>query len=131
MALPESLKATALAALTANGGNVSKTAREIGVNRSTLKDWAKGIKLAGALELVPAAEGALGDICERLARIYLTQAQNPEVVKATSGPAAMTSAAIAIDKMRLLRGEEAQNTPTAIQFNVVQNILIQAGAIER
>lgn len=33
-------KAAALAALDANGGNVSKTAKQIGIARQTLQEWA-------------------------------------------------------------------------------------------
>jgi hypothetical protein len=35
-------KAEALAALDANGGNVARTARDLGIPRSTIRDWVKG-----------------------------------------------------------------------------------------
>lgn len=134
MAFGESVKLKALALLKANGGNISKTARETGVNRATISAWMKGdgLQHTSVLEMLPLAEGALGDVFEKVARRYLARALDDEVVKDVAGQACVTSAAIAIDKMRLLRGEEAQqNSVTAIQFNIVQNILVQAGAINR
>lgn len=41
----DSDKATYLAALDANGGNISLTAKQTGVPRNTLSDWAKGRNL--------------------------------------------------------------------------------------
>jgi hypothetical protein len=47
---------------------------------------------------------ALDDMFESAARLYLNHARQEAVVKATDGTKAMTAAAIAVDKMRLLRG---------------------------
>lgn len=52
---------------------------------------------------------SLDDVFERVARKYLARAENDSAIEKTSGQAAVTSAAIAVDKMRLLR-----NLPTEI-----------------
>lgn len=58
---------------------------------------------------IDAAEVALDDLFEKVARKYLGHALNSEVVKETKGKEAVIAAATATDKMRLLR-----NLPTEI-----------------
>ena len=99
-------KATALAMLDDNGGNLSKTQRETGVPRTTLKDWRDGrrgmngavtrwreekrLDLAACYEefqhkALPVAEGKLKD---------------------ASLKDLMTASGIAADKMAMLRGQQ-------------------------
>ena len=56
-----------------------------------------------AQKLDSLASEALDAFFERTARAYLEHANQAEVIAETKGPQAVTAAAIAVDKMRLLR----------------------------
>jgi hypothetical protein len=56
------------------------------------------------VEMVEAAEESLDKLYERVARRYLEQALKPTVIGDLDGKQAVTAAAIATDKMRLLQG---------------------------
>ena len=58
---------------------------------------------AGVEQLRPQAAEALDDMFEEAARRYLNHAIRPEIVNETRGKDALMAAAIAVDKMRLLR----------------------------
>lgn len=103
-------KATALAFVQACGGNVAKAAKETGINRATLQKWVAGKMLHEvAVDLVAEKKEELSDIFEGVARKYLTHALRPEVIESAGAKEAVTAAAIAVDKMRLLREQ-----PTSI-----------------
>jgi transposase-like protein len=117
-------KANALAVLSANRGNVLRTSRELRIPERTLNDWShlaenamnpnskRPVSPDYALEIAQLREGKaapLSDLFECAARKYLAHATNDEVVQATRGRDAVFSAAIATDKMQLLR-----NLPTSI-----------------
>jgi transposase-like protein len=105
----EAEKATALAALAANDGNVKRTARELGIPGPTLDDWRRGEGITvGVLEKQTTRAEALDTLFERVARLYLGQALRTEIVARSSGRDAVGAAAIALDKLRLLRGEATQ-----------------------
>jgi len=120
----DSQKANALAVLSANRGNVLRASRELGIPERTLNDWShlaenamnpnskRPISPDYAREIAHLREGKaapLSDLFESAARKYLEHATNDEVVQATRGRDAVSSAAIATDKMQLLR-----NLPTSI-----------------
>ena len=101
-------RAAALAALQANGGNLSLTARQVSVPRMTLATWAKEQPARQALTSTRQEKRAcLADRLEELAHTLIDLM--PE--RAAEAPANQLaiSLAIAIDKMRLLREQ-----PTAI-----------------
>ncbi len=102
-------KAEALAALDANAGNVARTARQIGIPRTTLQSWAnqRGTN-EGVTKLRHQKKGELADALEKLAR-KLIEVASEKIADATLQQV-MTSVGIAIDKMQLLR-----NQPTAIE----------------
>ncbi|SRR5712691_223562 len=54
-------------------------------------------------EAKQAASKALDEMFEQVARNYLDHATKPDVIAEVDGKAAVTAAAIAVDKMRLLR----------------------------
>lgn len=97
-------KAEALAALAANDGNVSKTAQQLGIGRTTLQQW----KTRGVPEVVTQLSheksGDLADRMEALAHALLGDLEDParRIGKVNE---VTTSIGIAIDKARLLRGE--------------------------
>jgi transposase-like protein len=100
-------KATALALLDENLGNVARTAKQLAISETTLRKWRDGKSVDGVIVVEKKQE--LSELFERIARLYIRRAEAPAAVAATSGPQAVTAAAIATDKMRLLRNE-----PTSI-----------------
>lgn len=96
-------KATALAALAANNGDVKATADQIGMPRRTLHNWSRGINAPTDDGLVPQKKGHLADACEEIAWKLLESLQG-KIGKATLSQAA-TSFGIMVDKAKILRGE--------------------------
>lgn len=100
-------RAEALAALQANGGNLSATSRATGIPHSTLKRWRDqpDPRLA---ELGEEKKADLGDRLESIANALVDAI--PE--KIADAPLNHVSVAlgIAIDKLRLLRGEATEVT---------------------
>jgi transposase-like protein len=96
-------RAEALAALDANGGNLSKTSRDTGIPRQTLQEWRDGRVPEGVPELRQEKKAALADRLEELAHTIVDAL--PGKVADAGLQQAATSLAIAIDKMQLLRGE--------------------------
>ncbi|MFL5340904.1 MAG: transposase [Gemmataceae bacterium] len=102
-------KATALAALAANGGNVDRTARELSIPRKTLERWARGgvhpqVAQSGQEKRLP-----LVDVFEDIARRSLGCVTD-EKLKNTDAQKLVTTAAIATDKAQLLRGQPTRIT---------------------
>ncbi len=96
-------RANALAALAANGANVERTARQLGLPAATLRAWSTGSRHP---EAVQAAEGRKRDLADQL------EALAYKLIEAVRGKLAGASLAqlmialgIAIDKMVLLRRE--------------------------
>lgn len=109
---PEDI-ATALALLEANDGNVFKTAKELGMPMSTLRLWREGKGVTPKiLADTEDKKVDLADLFERVVRINLEHAIKTTTVRDMSGRDAVMAAAIATDKMRLLR-----NQPTNINRN--------------
>jgi transposase-like protein len=106
-------KASALALLQANAGNVTRTCRDLGIPAATLRDWRDGEGVNHAVaEIREGKIEELDTLFEQVARLYLGQAMTKEVISRASGKDAVIAAATATDKMRLL-----QNKPTAINSN--------------
>lgn len=105
-------KATALAALDANGGSVQRTATELGIPERTLRTWASGQGLSDdSANLRDQKKGELADQLEVIAS-KLAKAIPGKIREANLQQVA-TSLGITIDKMQLLRGK-----PTAINEDV-------------
>lgn len=102
-------RATALAVLDSNAGNLSRTSRETGISVSTLRDWRDGAH-PGLAELRNEKREALSEIWDRVARAYLERALSPQVLGDTNGQSAITAAAIATDKLQLLEGKPTEVT---------------------
>ena len=78
------------------------------LNKTTVYRWMAKHPVATELQpikkrAVELVEKNLDDVFEALARQLLTHAANPDIVAEMKGQQAVTSAAIAVDKMRLLR----------------------------
>jgi transposase-like protein len=105
-------RAAALAALAANGGNVRRTARGLGIPRATLEHWARGDRHPEAAEDGAPKKALLADLLEGHAYRLLELAMEPERLAGATTQQLMTAFGIAVDKMRLLR-----SLPTQINAN--------------
>jgi transposase-like protein len=100
-------RAQALAALAANGGNISLTAKQLDIPIKTLSNWANGIRHPESAQMGNEKKKLMADVLEEIAW-KLIDAIPGKVKKAPLGQT-VTSMAIAVDKMRLLR-----NLPTEL-----------------
>ena len=103
-------KAEALAALAANGGNVSLTARQLGMNRTTLRLWSLG---QGAGERVSVIchqkKGGLADRLEAVAHQILDLL--PGKLDGASVSQLSVALGVALDKLLKLRGLDPEQAP--------------------
>lgn len=97
-----------LTALDANGGNVSKTARETGVPRKTVEEWRDGRHVPEVANIRQGKRRALADELEELA--YLCLDLLPDKLNDASAAATATALGIAVDKMQVLRGKPSSVT---------------------
>lgn len=112
MAYSEDFIANALAALTANGGIVNRTARELGIAESTLRFWKNRTSdnetRRGAIaESYEEKKADLADLMEGIVRqaLGLLPGKLPEAsVRDLVG-----AVHVGTDKMRLLRGESTEH----------------------
>jgi transposase-like protein len=102
-------RAAAVAAVTANGGNVQRTARQLGIPETSLRQWVKAERHPEAAQMSVEKRGTLADEMERVVWKLVEGINDPEKVKAAPVQQLATAAGILVDKIRLLRGE-----PTAI-----------------
>jgi hypothetical protein len=94
-------RASALAALDANGGDFSATARSTGVPRTTLIEWANGRAHPAVSQI---RQGKRGDLADELEGVAwkLVRAMPGKIDKAGLQQVAV-SLGISVEKMRLLR----------------------------
>lgn len=92
-----------LAAVNSNGGDVAKTARQLGVPDSTIRCWVKGHRCPEALQLRNEKNGDLANACEEIA--WQFAAVIPRKIDDAPLNQCAVSFGIMVDKMRLLRGE--------------------------
>ena len=103
-------KASALAALAANGNNIARTARETGVKESTLRKWAKGkvkpLPAQKCEEKVADLKTGLRSIAAGLVGLALS--------KVDEGDASLLDVlkglGIVVDKLQLLEGKPTERT---------------------
>lgn len=96
-------KATALALLDANEGNVLRTSKQLKIPHKTLDEWAKGRNQHPVVaDLRIDKKQELHSLFEEVARLYLGQAAQEDTIKKTNGRDSVIAAATAVDKMRLL-----------------------------
>jgi len=101
-------KADALILLEANGGKVKTTARQLGIADTTLAYWVEK-DCEESREIRAGAKGEIASAFERVARIYLDRAAEPDAVEKTSGYYAVIASESAMKTSQLLRGQ-----PTSI-----------------
>ena len=120
--------AGALATLQANGGNAKRTAKTLGVARTTLRQWA-GRAQSTTAHPKRVSDGLVLERSERLAtkfEDFATQAMDaaPDRIGAMSGKDLLIAAGIATEKVQLLRG---QPTSRNVQAQIVY---VQAAALK-
>ena len=142
----EHKRAEALAVVAACGGKVAEEARRVGVPRRTLQRWkdeadnrdlqaaarqgvanAKAAKVAKRIAEAEVAKFALSDSCERLARRSLMATKLPDKIEEAKLGGLAWTAAIMVDKMRLLREQPAP--PTEVQQRMADAVAQAAQAI--
>lgn len=107
----EADKAAALALLDSNGGNVKATAAQLSMPRATLATWARGEHInRDVVNKYHEKKEELADIWDQVARAYLARALDESAVQGSNGQTAVTSAAIATDKLQLLQGKPTEVT---------------------
>lgn len=100
-------KARVLVYLDLCDGDVTKCARDLGIARSTLDDWAQGKKITADVPRLRAdGKAALAGMWQEVAERAL--ALIPAKLDACSAGSLATIAAIAVDKMLLLRGQPTE-----------------------
>lgn len=103
-------RAEALAALKANGGNLSKTERETGIPRGTLLYWRKHSENAAPIELQTQKSESLTTELKSVAfRLVQKLAARLEDDDASVQQLA-TSLGIVVDKLQLLQGQPTERT---------------------
>ena len=107
-------KATALAMLDANGGNLSRTQRETSVPRSTLREWRDGRHHGEVADIRQEKRVELADLLEEKVLAMLGGITKAKIQK-TGVKDLMTAVGIGTDKILALRG---QQQPDARQANV-------------
>ena len=99
-------RANALAALAANGGNVNRTAEQLGIPEATVRAWANGDRHPEASQACEQKKPALADQFQALAeKLVGIAAEKADKLNAKD---AVIAAGVAVDKARLLRGEPTQ-----------------------
>jgi hypothetical protein len=101
-------KASALAALDANGGNVRHTARQLDIPETSLREWSKGRNGPPGADLCAQKKKELGEGLEDLARQLIGGLSDPAKIKATKLTDLAVALGIAVDKMRLVRDQATQ-----------------------
>lgn len=105
-------RANALAALAANGGNVEKTARELTIPETTLRQWANGHCHPEATQLSERKKGPLSDHLETVAYALAGDLSDPERRKNAKFSEVAVAFGIVVDKMQVLRGQPSSISET-------------------
>lgn len=97
-----------------NAFRLEEIASALKVPSRTLRRWFNREHNPPPDEVVRESKRELVDILEEVALKYLTHALDGDVIDEATGNSAVTAAAIAIDKMRLLQGQSTGNMNVTI-----------------
>jgi transposase-like protein len=100
-------KLEAMILLEANGGKIRETARQLKIQDSTLRYWIEQDN-EETRRIRAGAKGDYADAFERVSRIYLDRAAEPDAVDKTSGYYAVIAASDAMKSSQLLRGQPTE-----------------------
>ena len=120
-------KANALAALTVNGGKVKRTAKQLGIPRKTLAEWAKGRHVSSEVAKTRhQKERGLAEKFEELVHKLLDLM--PGKMETASLSQLCVALGIATDKMLLLRKESSEtNAPSQVSADDRRNFYARLG----
>ena len=121
-------RASALAALAANGGNVNRAAKEIGIPHDTLRRWSRGERHPEARQMSDGKKLPLADAIESVVE-KMVEAVGGKIENAPLQQLA-TAIGILIDKMLLLRapkGEGSGATPGSVPVELVTRMFAVLG----
>lgn len=111
----DSDKANALLCLKANGGNLSRTAREMSISLSTIRDWRDGLGVVpDVAEIQKGMEIPLANRIDALID-QIVEAMPYKVDKASLRDAGAT-VGVLIDKSRLLRDKPTSINETTVNY---------------
>jgi len=99
-------KATALAALDANGGNVNKTANMLGIPASTLTEWRDGRVNPEVTEVRGRKKEELAGRLVEIAHLLIDAM--PDKIKDSNLQQAATTLGITVEKIQLLDGKATE-----------------------
>jgi transposase-like protein len=100
----DAFKASALLHLKANRGNADRTAKALGIPRSTLLSWEQGVGVtAETLRLVELGAGELADLMEHQVRQMLMGITREKIEQASLRDL-MVAIGVGTDKVQVLRG---------------------------
>jgi transposase-like protein len=125
-------RADLMVMLTANGypdtvGALKKVADYANINPRVLRRWWIGTQNPPPDKLVAHKKKSLAELFDEVARNYLVQALDEDVIADTDGKSAVIAAATATDKARLLRGESTQRIEITWEQRAIDDI--RSGAI--
>lgn len=110
-------RANAVAAVAANGGNINGTAAKLGVPEKTLENWVKSVVHPESAIVGEQKKPLLADQFESIATKLVGIADRK--AEDLNAKDAMIAAGVAVDKMRLLRGQST--AITEIDFTILTN----------
>ncbi len=113
-------KATTLAMLDANGGNLSRTQRETSVPRTTLREWRDGRHNGEVADIRREKKLELSALIEEKARLMLGGITEEKIAK-TGAKDLMTGVGIAADKMLALRDQGQQPSQERVNIFIQMN----------
>jgi hypothetical protein len=124
-------RSDALAALAANNGNVTRTARQLAIPAKTIENWAKGQLHPEVAEISVEKRRPLADRLEAVSHLLLDELSRPEKLSAANVQQIAVALGIGIDKARLLREQptaitESQSTcPPADEVNKKWDVICE------
>ncbi len=110
-------RANALAALAANGGNLSQTARQLGIPKGTLLAWRDGAAHPEAVENSTPKKADMAAALKELAWDLLGDLGDQARRQGAGLAQTATALGIVLDKARLLEGKPTQITDNTHRFD--------------
>lgn len=125
---PDEFRASALATLDANGGNLDRTARQLNVPRKTLAGWAGGQNNPVVAELRHQKKADLvGDLTQFVSALCGVR---PDQVKDLNFKDAAVAMGIAVDKLLLLQEQQSRHARAEESAPAVNLGLLDAEELE-
>jgi transposase-like protein len=120
----------ALAALAGNEGNVSRTAKQLGIPMKTLHCWARGERHPEAAQAGERTKQEMAKALEAIAWQLLDAMGDKKRIKEATLVQVATAMAIAIDKARILQSQPTSITASAMVEMTDQELqaIIAAGS---